>query len=57
MVMSNASRDPEAHRKEEAAREERLNSMAPDELEKIRQEEMIKRKKERAAKMRINNEV
>ena len=54
-VMSNASKNPEAQRKEEEARKERLDSMAPDELEKLRQEEMIKRKKERAAKMRLNS--
>ena len=29
--------------------------MAPDELEKLRQEEMVKRKKERAAKMKLNS--
>ena len=31
--------------------------MAPDELEKLRQDEMIKRKKERAAKMKMNSTV
>ena len=56
-VMSNASKNPEAHRREEEARKERLESMAPDELEKLRQDEMIKRKKERAAKMKINSRI
>ena len=36
MVMANASKDMEGHKKEEAARKERFESMAPDELEKLR---------------------
>ena len=48
-VMSSASKDPVAHKKEEDRKKERLDSMAPDELEKLRQEEQLKRKKERAA--------
>ena len=57
MVMQNASRDPEAHRREEEAQRERLGSMAPDELERLRQEEAMQRKKERVAKMKINSEM
>ena len=57
MVMQNASRNPDGQKREEEARKERLDSMAPDELEKLRQEEHAQRKKERAAKMKINNEV
>lgn len=35
-VMSSASKDPVAHKKEEDRKKERLDSMAPDELEKLR---------------------
>ena len=38
-IMASASKAPEAHRQQERAREKRLESMAPDELEKMRQEE------------------
>jgi len=31
--------------------------MAPDELERMRQDEIGKRKKERVAKMKVNNEM
>ena len=31
--------------------------MAPDELEKVIQDEMVQRKKERVAKMKINSEM
>ena len=55
--MACASKDPEAHRIEEKKKKERLESMAPDELEKLCQEDVNKRKKERAAKMKINNEI
>ena len=47
--MSRASENPEAYKREEALKKERLDSMAPAELEKLRQDDMQKRKKERAA--------
>ena len=56
-VMQEASRDPSDLKKKEEARKTRLESLAPDELEKLRQEEFTQRKKERAAKMKINNEM
>ena len=56
-TMQAASRDPSTLKKEEQERKTRLDSMAPDELEKLRQEEFTQRKKERAAKMKINNEM
>ena len=55
--MMAASRDPSTLKKEEQERKTRLDSMAPDELEKLKQEEFTQRKKERAAKMKINNEM
>jgi hypothetical protein len=57
MVLQSASRDPEAHRRDQEENRVRLDSMAPDELEKLRQDEISKRKKERVAKMKINNEM
>ena len=55
--MMSASKDPEAHREEEKIKRERRMTMAPDELEKIRSEGQTKRKKKRAAIMKLNNEV
>ena len=56
MVMQEASRDPEAHKREEEQKKQRLEKMKPEELEKLRQDEIQQRKKERAVKMRLNNE-
>jgi len=36
MVMQNASKDPDAHKKEAEQKKERMMSMAPDELERLR---------------------
>ena len=36
MVMSQASKDPDGHKREEDAKRERLASMAPADLEKMR---------------------
>ncbi len=55
--MQSASKDPTAHRKQEEAQRERFESMAPEELEKLRQEDQAQRKKQLAAKMKIDNEV